>query len=218
MRIAMRFIVTLMVAAALWGAAAAAEAETVSGRETSGKAFLWNYGFDADLSDHAVKVRVLVNFIPAGGCSRAELERAKAGWRERIDQVWNGKFCFVTADGTRYPIVVSFVDAGPGAHYEVVVRKSGRNTNLLNWNLSDSAGHAAHEFGHMLGAFDEYAGGATGPQGKELENSVMTNRPSGNAYPRHYEKIKVWFLGKTGLADVSIEPMVQQRQPGKGRT
>lgn len=196
-----------------------AGAETVSGRETSGKNYSWGYGFDAELSDHVVNVRILIDWIPVGGVTRPQLDRAKDVWLAGIDRVWNGRYALVTQDGRRYPIVITADGGGSSFHHEVIVWPAGRGrrTDELNWSLSAGPEVAAHEIGHMIGAFDEYEGGATGPDWKGFEKNIMTSRPGGAAQPRHFEKIRRWFMGKTGLSDVSIEPMAEPIETDKGR-
>jgi len=205
-------------ALAAWGilGSAAAGAETVCGRESSG-AFSWGYCFDAQFADAEARITVKVNLIPASGISRSEFDRARKGWERGVDQVWNRRFALVTPDGRRYPIVISLVQGNLAVHYEVVVRPQWKQTDLLNWSLQDSPLKAAHEFGHMLGAFDEYRRGATGPAGGGGGDSIMGNRSAGTAYPRHLEKVRQWFLETSALKEVSVETLVAEAKSGGGK-
>jgi len=87
-------------------------------------------------------------------------------WESGIEQIWSNRYSL--SDGSaQYAIRidVQFVDSG--ADYEVAVHAGTGGGDMLNWHLDTAWGPsyqdelAAHEYGHMLGAFDEYAGGAT---------------------------------------------------------
>jgi len=71
----------------------------------------------------------------------------------------------------------------------------------------DSPELVSHEFGHMLGMFDEYHKGAQAPQDAIIDPaSIMSSNPKGDAAPRlrHYEPFRKWFIGKTMLSNVRI--------------
>lgn len=194
-----------------------ASAEPVSGRETSGELYQWTYGFDAVLADSAVNIRVAVNWIAVNGVTQAELARAKRKWMEAIRQTWDGRYAFVTTGGERYPIRVTVTDSGPDIHHEVLVRRKGRTTDSLDWDLSASAEFAAHEFGHMLGANDEYRGGAVGSAGIGPVESVMNNRSGRKVLPAHFHRVRDWFLRSTGLERVQVVSVMTTEENGKER-
>ncbi|WP_051340876.1 calcium-binding protein [Azospirillum halopraeferens] len=90
----------------------------------------------------------------------------RSTWEQGIESLWNGKAAL--SDGSAlYPIAfdVRFVDANP--HYTVTVHEGNGRYDMLNWYTDTAWGPsyqdelAAHEYGHMIGMFDEYAGGAT---------------------------------------------------------
>ena len=97
---------------------------------------------------------------------------------------------------------------GPVFHHEVIVKPGGGRSDELNWNIMDSEQIVAHEFGHMLGAFDEYKGGATDPKRQSVDaSSIMTSNPeTGKVYPRHFEVVREWFTERTKQA-VSLVSM-----------
>lgn len=88
-------------------------------------------------------------------------------WESGIERIWNGKASLTDGAGT-YPIRfdVAFMD-GADADYQVAVHDGYGGFDMLNWYLSTPWGpgyqdeQAAHEYGHMIGNFDEYVGGAT---------------------------------------------------------
>lgn len=183
-------------------------AETVTGRVTAQNGFAWNYGYDIDLKDGMLLVNVAINLIPAGGVTRPELDRVKPAWEAGIERIWSEQFALETPSGQRYPIIVDVTFKGPRFHHEVVVRPGGGRSDELNWNLLDSPELAAHEFGHMLGVFDEYRRGAIAPQSGIIDTtSIMTSNPTaGMTYARHYKEFLAWFVNKSKLRDVALVP------------
>lgn len=182
--------------------------ETVSGRLSAKNGFKWNYGYDIELKDEALFVRVSINLIPASGVTRLELDRVKPGWKAGIEDVWSRKYAIVTSSGKLYPIFIEAIMRGRRFHHEVIVRPGVGATNELNWYLNDSPELAAHEFGHMLGLFDEYKGGANHREILVFDNtSIMANTPKGKeAQIHHYHRFQSWFVEKTGFSDVSLVP------------
>lgn len=183
--------------------------ETVTGRMTAGNGFLWRYGYDIALRGDRVFVHVAINLIPAGDVTRPELDRVKDAWERGIERIWSERFALETPSGQYYPIVIHVTFTGSRFHHDVIVHRGGRNTDQLNWNLLNSLEDAAHEFGHMLGLFDEYRGGATAPQGEVIDSmSIMTGGAKGRAtYARHYEGFRAWLVSRTGLSGVSLVPI-----------
>lgn len=180
--------------------------ETIAGRITANNGFVWNYGYDIELEDSALLVHVAINLIPAGGATKPEIDRIKSAWEAGIERIWSRRFSLVTPSGKQYPIVVDVTFKGSRFHHEVIVRPGGGHSNELNWNIPDSPEIAAHEFGHMIGAFDEYRRGAIAPRGAIIDNtSIMTSKSTGGtSYARHYEGFRTWFIKKTGWGDVSL--------------
>ena len=87
-----------------------------------------------------------------------------ATWQNGVNSAWNQKVFF--SDGERlYEVKLDFAFVESGEHYVVNVHSGSRPFDMLNWDTTYGGGLddevAAHEVGHMLGNFDEYAGGAT---------------------------------------------------------
>jgi len=185
-------------------------AETVTGRMTAMNGFVWNYGYDIEQKDNKVLVHVAVNLIPTDDVTRPELDRVRDRWEAGIERIWNDRFSLVTPAGEHYPVVIDVTFSGSRFHHDVIISRSGGKTDELNWNLMISPEVAAHEFGHMIGAFDEYRGGAVAPDiGITERTSIMTGGPDkgSETYARHYEGIRRWFAEKTGLSGVSLMSM-----------
>ncbi len=184
--------------------------ETVAGRLVAKNGFKWNYGYDIELKNEELIVSVAINLIPARGVTRIELDRVKPLWETGIEETWSGKYAITTLTGKRYPIIIKVVLGGRRFHHDVIVRPGEGGSNELNWYLNDGPGLAAHEFGHMLGVYDEYKGGAIPEQGAVFDGtSVMTNnQTNGVAKSRHYRMIQDWFVDNTGMDDVSLVPVM----------
>lgn len=182
--------------------------ETVSGRLETAGGFGWRYGYDVEVRDGRVWVQVVINLIGVEGVSKVALERAKPVWEEGIERIWSDRFAIRAADGLCYPILVDVRFRGHRPHHDVVVRPGTGRTDELNWNITDSPTLVAHEFGHMLGCYDEYYGGALSPQTKQVDGtSIMTSNPTtGRTDPRHYDRFVAWFAGKTGQPDLALVP------------
>ena len=183
--------------------------ETMTGRVKALNGFAWKYGYDIQVKDHRLFVRVAINFIPARGLTRPELERVKPLWKETIERIWSNKFALVTHSGRCYPMVIDISFKGPKFNHEVIIHPGRGRSDQLNWKILNSPEIAAHEFGHMLGAFDEYRRGAVSPRcGIIDKTSIMTNRPTeGRTYARHYKGFLEWFSERTGLKDMALVSM-----------
>jgi len=182
--------------------------ETITGRLSAKNRFSWRYSYDIAFRESKVLVHVAIHLIPAGGVTKLELDRVKPAWEKGIEEVWSNKFSIATPAGERYPIMIDVFFKGPRYHHDVIVRPGGGRSNELNWNILDSPMIAAHEFGHMLGVFDEYRRGAIAPQSGIIDTtSIMTSNPTaGMTYARHYKGFLVWFVNKSKLRDVSLVP------------
>ncbi len=180
--------------------------ETIAGRQEAANGFSWRYGYDVALHD-ALMIKVGVNLIPTQGVAAIELDRAKPAWEQGIERLWSNRFALETRSGRRYPILIDITFLGPVFHHDVIVRPGSGRTDALNWNLKDSPELVAHEFGHMIGLFDEYERGALAPENAIIDSdSIMSSNPGPSAVPRarHYEPFRKWFIGKTMMNNVRI--------------
>lgn len=103
-------------------------------------------------------------------------------WEDGIESIWSNAFDL--SDGTYFYDTVFNVDwlsTSVGADHTVTVNEGNGNVNLTQWYTGRPSGYsfnrqgtiAAHEFGHMIGLFDEYNGGALNPDGLIRNNSIM---------------------------------------------
>ena len=181
--------------------------ETITGRKRTNNGFAWKYGYDVAIQNGDLIVRVSVNLIPAGGVTMRELDRVKPSWEEGIERIWSHRFSLKTGSGKQYPIIMDVVFRGPRFHHDVIVRPGSGRSDELNWNILDSPELVSHEFGHMIGMFDEYHKGALAPRGAIIDRaSIMTSNPGEGAasHARHYEPFRRWFVSKTMMSNVRI--------------
>lgn len=141
---------------------------------------VWEQKFDWSFSDQTLKFEVDIQL--AGNVAGAHEIVADGktfveAWKNGIESIWSGGAKFVV-DSVFYDFdfVVNFVTEVPDfvvTVYDKYFDSEGAPTaNMLNWVLdleslnwqqSDHGRFAAHEFGHMLGLYDEYKGGAIDP-------------------------------------------------------
>ena len=140
-------------------------------RADGGYSWNVNYALGFDGSAFTVQTKIHLTGDDPGAYKQV--------WESGIEQIWSNKYSL--SDGSaQYAIRidVQFVDSG--ADYEVAVHAGTGGGDMLNWYLDTAWGPsyqdelAAHEYGHMLGAFDEYAGGAT-YQGQTAAGTIMSD-------------------------------------------
>lgn len=100
--------------------------------------------------------------------------------------------------GKPIKIDVQFVESGE--HHVVNLFQGAGRANASNWTRVKTRDNSwAHETGHLLGWYDEYAGGAVGtaPRWQPDEASNVMN--VGLTVPPEYAwDFRDWFAGKTG--------------------
>jgi len=125
-------------------------------------------------------------------------EAQKSQWLANIHQVWDDKFAFKRKDcASADPaccrwiirITVDWSNTTGDKDVYVIWAQDWERSNARDWYLSEHRlGVAGHECGHLLGAYDEYAGGAVSATGKIDPNSIMGSRLS-TAHPRHFDEM-----------------------------
>lgn len=151
-------------------AASTASADYVTGsedirdRQVSGD-FSWRYSYTRSFDGEQVMKHVEINFVFSGFSDTFDTDAYRAQAEANIEAVWNNKFKVRSDTGDEFPVVIDVTTTGP-FNQTVTVFNNTRNTtdriySMTKWYaLSDTRSLQAHEFGHMIGLFDEYAGGA----------------------------------------------------------
>ncbi|MBP2292467.1 calcium-binding protein [Azospirillum rugosum] len=185
--------------AALAGAPAAFAPASVNYTETRADGgFSWDVKYDLGFDGSAFTVQTRIHLQ---GGTAGSLQQV---WEQGIENLWNNKFSL--SDGTNsYGIRfdVQFVAAGTQQYDVNVINANGR-CDMLNWYTETDWGPdyqdelAAHEFGHMIGCFDEYAGGAT--YGNFAAPGTIMSDLTGTLRPNYMNSIDYYaemFTGRT---------------------
>lgn len=198
------FLAAVMVAVGLiwssWALAYTIGLEKVTGHRISG-VFEWDFKYTRSFDGTKFTKHLEIDFL-----FDADLgydDAAKVAWRAgieaNIEEKWNNKFFIEDrANGNLFPLTVDVTTGGP-FDQTVSVHKAPAvgfgPTDMLNWYTNDLAAtnsRVAHEFGHMLGLFDEYNGGALDPASPILSNNGImglgANLANPVMYPRYYQQ------------------------------
>lgn len=143
-------------------------------------------------------------------------DTVKDGWLANIHTTWDGKFKLhrkgcPSSDPTccTWPVKIKATwDTGPGQKLVYLIwtqqwagTDDGRS-DAQDWYIGDNrTGLAPHEFGHLLGAYDEYTGGAVDPATSTIDpNTIMGQNLPLTPKTRHMDnwckevrdKIRTW--------------------------
>jgi hypothetical protein len=125
--------------------------------------FATNFSYIRSFDGASVAKDVQINFVfdAALGFDVAQQAAYRATVEGNIEGIWNNKYVIVdTAKNSVFPVVVDVTTTGPRFDQSVAVHPGSGRADVQNWFVGDSASVNAHEFGHMLGLFDEYIGGS----------------------------------------------------------
>lgn len=136
-------------------------------------------------------------------------EAMKKKWHKNIQDTWGRKFKIKHKDCTGTGLCSWDVDidvdwsAGAGDKLVYAIWAADwERSNASDWYLSETRlGVAGHECGHLLGAYDEYTGGAIHPTSKKIEDNTIMGQNLTGAKARHLDgfrdevqkKIKGWI-------------------------
>jgi len=188
--------------------------ENITGYVSADHNYGWNYSYDigygfADFTPNAqtdgpqVQVRVDIQLTGADPGS------LKDTWQTGVHDIWSDKYA-IQNGSDYYPITCSINWVTSGADQTVnVVNASGRDdmstwyTTLDGWGNSYQDEAAAHEYGHMLGLYDEYSEGATDPS-THLVTSNTLMADLGPVQQYYYNFVWNWLIGKNPGASLSL--------------
>jgi hypothetical protein len=176
-------------------------------------AFGWNVRYDRYFDGAKVVKHVEIDFQFAEGTGLDDAQ--KTAWKtqaeKNIEGVWNNKF-FVedTANRLVIPVMVDVTLTGPFDQAVSIVKRPDDcatrpndldcRDNLAKWFTDSKAATQAHEFGHMIGLYDEYLGGAVDkfPNPTLSDDGVMgfgalLDNPK--MYARYYQQYQDFLSG-----------------------
>lgn len=174
--------------------------ETVSLQLQASNGKSWPVRFDIGLEGERVTLRVNIRVIPLEGVTHGEIDRHLPLWKQAIETHWGHSFALDAYNGSRYPLRVEVDFTPQHPHYEVLIHGAHAHTDMLNWNITDKPDAVAHEFGHMLGAFDEYVGGMSDPNNRtvDVESIMSGEQRKGQPEARHLAQVAKWLSEKLG--------------------
>jgi hypothetical protein len=168
--------------------------QTVSRTVVADNARRWRAAFDLEATSNSVNVQVRISLIPSRNVTSREILPRLPAWRAAIESAWSDQFALRVGHDCLLPIRFSVSFAGDDPHYRVIVRDFAPAHDQLHWSLGASPQTIAHEFGHMIGAFDEYPGGGTSLDTRTVDPiSIMAGKPTSmTTSPR-----QLWLIHET---------------------
>lgn len=168
-----------------------ARTETISnapaGFEAWNGTYAWRARFLLTLDETNCTARVLIRVRLVGTITAAQ----RTAWETAIEAAWNNRFklcrrACCCSEGLRIDTDIQFVASGE----HQVVNVGATTTNMGNWGASDTV-DVSHEFGHMLGALDEYytVDGVNWGAGRQPTGAIMNN-PANPPVARHYSTVR----------------------------
>jgi hypothetical protein len=165
--------------------------ETISnapaGFEAWNGTYSWRARFLLTLDEPNCTARVAIRVRLVGTITAAQ----RTAWQTAIEAAWNSRFklcrrACCCSDGFRIVTDIQFVTSGE----HQVVNVGTTTTNMGNWGASDTV-DVSHEFGHMLGALDEYytVNGVDWGLGRQPTGAIMNN-PANPPVARHYSTVR----------------------------
>lgn len=140
--------------------------------------------------------------------SSAQQNTLKQSWKQTTETKWSDLFLISRTSGgcaaNHYRVLVRIAFVNSGEHilvnvhnrqYDQSVGGAGTEGSRL-WFFDTTAAVAAHEFGHMLGYPDEYAGNIYGVPVTN-DNGIMQTS-GGLPRPRNYSPFAVWLSETSG--------------------
>lgn len=168
-----------------------ARTETISNAPPEAAAwngtYSWRARFHARVEEAACRVVATVRVRLVGTITAAQ----RTARETAIRNAWSGRFKLCTdscccTSGEMIETAIQFVTSGE----HQVVNVGASTTNMGNWGASDTI-DVRHEYGHMLGALDEYftVNSVNWGAGRQPTGTIMNN-PANDPVERHYDLIR----------------------------
>jgi hypothetical protein len=197
-------VVLFLLLASTSAAALSIPWETRTGQNRSGSV-AWTHSYDIGLVDDVLMIDV---DIALTGIKQRRSLRDR--WESGIEDLWS-------TDRFSVPILfnVDWVKLNwvkPNYDHLVTVRRGPGNWNLRTWYTGNPSGWgssyheeiAAHEFGHMIGLFDEYEGSPLDPSTARVNTGGLMDTLDGSTLDHYYEAFLEWYDER--LAALVAEP------------
>lgn len=157
------------------------------GAEAWNNTWEWPARFLVVVDEAACRVTVAVRVRIVGSITDAQ----RIAWEESIETAWSNQFefwcpCCCCPDGYKIVIELQFVTSGE--HY--VVTAGADTTAMRAWGVNDTE-DIDHEFGHMLGALDEYfTVDGVDYNGYRQPGGNIMNNPANPPAAHHYHLVR----------------------------
>lgn len=158
--------------------------------------------------DHAVAT-VPIRLLPDVSIPDGALRAPAAAWEAAIEQAWSDRVAMHVEGMAPLPLRVDVVFNPPAdPATRVIVLPGSGPADLGAWRLQNPAAVAAHEVGHLLGAWDEYEGGAQDPASPVVDLMHVMGREttSTTPHPRSYAPLAADLAALLGRT-VQIVPL-----------
>ncbi|MDP8931615.1 MAG: immune inhibitor A [Actinomycetota bacterium] len=133
------------------------------------------YGWTAAFEQTWSLVRVRIRLNPDAGITEETMNTLRTRWRQGIQDTWSNRWAVGRAGEIACPLQIQVLWVTTNQHHAVRVRAEAGRSNMTLWDTQDTAGVAAHEFGHMLGHPDEYTDGNCPNRSPVSTGTVMDN-------------------------------------------
>ena len=139
-------------------------------------------------------------YWPEPFVANPNLQSETTAWLAEIHQIWDDKFYLKHKDCKsgndaccrwRLRFTVRWTQAEGDLQIYAVSAPDWERSDCVDWYLSENRqGVAAHECGHLLGAFDEYAEGAVDPATNIVDDSSIMGNDLTVALSRHLDNVR----------------------------
>ena len=139
------------------------------------------------------------NVWPETFTDPSNYDTKKAAWLNNIHSVWDNKFDLVRkhdgehGDGCckwRIRVSVNWSATSGDKLVYIISSQAWERSNAKDWYLSENrVGVAAHECGHLLGAYDEYSGGAVDLATNIIDGNTIMGQQLTVGKARHFDNL-----------------------------
>lgn len=186
--------------------------EHISGYKPAANGYGVRYSYDIAFIDDALRVDVDVRLWGA-----TVVDSLLDRWESGIESIWS------TVDRLKVPILfdVEWVADGDYDNSVRVIDGPGRwnaatfyTVGGSNWGDSYQEEVAAHEFGHFLGAWDEYQGGALNPLTMLTGTGGLMETLNGPTLVSYYQPFLSWYDDRLTASGGGSEDPSPVPEPG----
>lgn len=135
----------------------------------------WDYSYTIRYDGSSLIKDVQIDFNFTFELSAHEMLEYYNTVENNIESIWNNRYYIQDCTwNQRIAIGVDVTFEGPFNQTVMVYPGDGR-ANMNEWFYENTGQINAHEFGHMIGLYDEYPNGALGPDGLIDDKALMGN-------------------------------------------